>query len=141
MIRGNGAKEAARDVGGKIVMEIPQQDITAIEVDDESMLNTLKARAEENCFEIEMGQIRQIIPTTQARIMKSKSAEEIPWGIGRTYAKDGGIDIPDEAYFPNNVVHPICIMDSGYSLSHPDLPNDAVGTTSDWNTDASVQNR
>jgi len=135
MIRGNGAKEAATDMGGKIVMEIPKRDITAIELDNETMLNTLTALAEENGFEIEMDQIRQIIPTTQAPNTKSKSAEEIPWGIGRTYEKDGGIDIPDEAYFPNNVIHPICIIDSGYSLSHPDLPNDAEGFPSDWTTD------
>ena len=50
--------------------------------------------------------------------------ESTPWGIATVYRKDGSTSYPT---FPSTPVHPMCIIDSGYSLGHPDLPTDAQG--------------
>ena len=34
--------------------------------------------------------------------------------------------VPNASFFPSAVTHPLCIIDSGYLLAHPDLPSDAT---------------
>jgi len=138
MVRGQGAKEAAVALGGKVVMEIPKRGITALEFDDLTMVEALKDRASKSNFEIEEDQIRELIPGMPSKGSEGggrRLAESIPWGIGRTYERDGVADIPDDSHFPDSAVHPICIIDSGYDVDHPDLPNDAEGTTNNWSND------
>ena len=56
-------------------------------------------------------------------------AESIPWGIKKVFEDaNGSPDIPGSGYFPGaeEIQHRICIIDSGYQINHPDLPNDAT---------------
>jgi len=55
-----------------------------------------------------------------------KLAESSPWGIGRIYEGQG---IPSSNYFNGLGEKKICIIDSGYLISHEDLPNDASAVT------------
>jgi len=131
MVKGEAAKAAAQGLGGKIVFEIPKRGITALEFDDLSMVKTLKDQANRNNFEIEEDQIRGIypgIPSEGSKGRKRRLAESTPWGIGRTYERDGVVDIPDDSHFPDSAVHAICVIDSGYDVSHDDLPDDVEGT-------------
>mmetsp|Transcript_29914 Transcript_29914/g.36424 ORF Transcript_29914/g.36424 Transcript_29914/m.36424 type:complete len:672 (+) Transcript_29914:173-2188(+) len=51
--------------------------------------------------------------------------ESTPWGINKIFEDENGRpNIPSKGYLPD-VTHNICIIDSGYELDHPDLPNDA----------------
>jgi len=65
-------------------------------------------------------------------------AEEIPWGIENVFERNGVADIPDQSYFPE-VTHKICIIDSGYQVSHPDLVDTAANAddsqSEDYKTD------
>jgi len=52
--------------------------------------------------------------------------EEVPWGINDVFTrKDGTVDVPGPDYFPEET-HKICIIDSGYEDSHPDLVSSAT---------------
>jgi len=47
--------------------------------------------------------------------------EQIPWGINDVFTRsDGTVDIPGPDYYPSETRH-VCIIDSGYQDSHPDL--------------------
>jgi len=136
MVRGEGAKEAAQALGGKVVMEIKKRRITALEFDDLSMVEALKDQANKSNFEVEEDQIRELVPGIPSEGgIKMQLAESTPWGIERTYERSGIVDIPDDSYFPGSAAHPICVIDSGYDVDHPDLPNDAEGTTNSWSND------
>ena len=53
--------------------------------------------------------------------------QDIPWGINKVFLDSDGISkLPNEDDFPEEIVHRICIIDSGYHLGHPDLPEDAT---------------
>ena len=49
-------------------------------------------------------------------------AQSVPWSIQRVF--DGNILDPND--LPTSMLHPICIIDSGYMMSNPDLPQDAT---------------
>ena len=51
-----------------------------------------------------------------------KLAETTPWGIKKVF----GNNIPGPGDLPTEMVHPMCIIDSGYTIIHTDLPNDAL---------------
>merc|ERR1719203_2221356 len=56
-----------------------------------------------------------------------KLAESVPWGIEDVFKRsDGTIDIPGPDYFPDQQLKKVCIIDSGYQVSHPDLVNTAT---------------
>merc|ERR1712012_806242 len=73
-------------------------------------------------FKIEQDQKRFVL---QATPDERRLAEDIPWGISRTYQGSG---IPPLSYYPSadDMTYTVCVIDSGYDISHPDLPNDAT---------------
>jgi len=135
MVKGDGAKKAALAVGGNVVLDIPKRGITALEFDDIGMVEALKTKANKSGFQIEEDRVREIIPTIPSNGQGRRLAESIPWGIEKTYERNGVVDVPNSAYFPNSAANPVCILDTGYDLDHPDLPNDAEGTTNNWTND------
>jgi len=52
-----------------------------------------------------------------------EAAQETPWGINKVFLKDGTSDIPST--LPTQL-KTVCIIDSGYQLSHPDLTDTAT---------------
>lgn len=56
-----------------------------------------------------------------------EAAQETPWGISKVFLKDGTPDIPST--MPSEL-KTMCIIDSGYQLTHPDLPDTATAADS-----------
>lgn len=128
MVRING-KEVAVQTGGKVVLEVVKANIAAIEFPNEDILQKFKKKAAELGIEYEIDPIREI--PTDRRYQRNPSlqqTEDIPWGIERTYELDGEVNIPGQSYYPDaaEVQHSVCVIDSGYWISHEDLPNDAA---------------
>jgi len=74
------------------------------------------------------------IPTTDPQ--SQNLAETTPYGINHVKA----LDVPDD----NSGNRKVCIVDSGYDITHPDLPSDgsivtgeSFGGVGSWNTDGS----
>lgn len=84
-------------------------------------------RANENSdVEIEVDQPRyaSYFDKTSDQRMR-KLVQTIPWGINKVFEDtSGNPNVPLSSYFPGTTSHPVCIIDSGIELSHPDLPND-----------------
>jgi serine protease len=45
------------------------------------------------------------------------ASQIIPYGLKRIFQEQ----LPDQSYYPTEITHPICILDSGFDASHPDL--------------------
>lgn len=59
-----------------------------------------------------------VLPPVNSNRLTVSSAEQTPYGIDMV----GALDVPDSDV--GNVK--VCIVDSGYDISHPDLPKDSV---------------
>lgn len=70
--------------------------------------------------EVESG---NFLASSYAEVAEEMAAQETPWGINKVFLKNGTPDIPSS--FPTEV-KTVCIIDSGYQLSHPDLVNTAT---------------
>ena len=87
----------------------------------------LKVKADEPVFPV---------PITPDGDNHSRRLQQVtPWGINKVFIDysdeeisklPSGDDFPD----PTEIVHKICIIDSGYQLGHPDLPIDATNADS-----------
>ena len=109
--------------GGNVTMTIraAHNTFTVVEVADPNEARLFKEQAERSGLRVEEDQRRYpgpIISATRTQPL----AEETPWGIERVY--NGAV--PNASFFPSAVTHPLCIIDSGYLLTHPDLPSDAT---------------
>jgi len=135
MVKGPDALQAALAVGGNVVLDIPKRGITALEFDNIGMVEELQATANKSGWLVEKDHLREIIPTIPSNGDRRRLAESIPWGIEKTYERNGVVDVPSIAYFPDSAANPVCILDTGYDLGHPDLPSDAEGTTNNWTND------
>lgn len=62
-------------------------------------------------------------PMSEEDRVLEEAAQETPWGINKVFLKDGSADIPST--FPTEI-KTVCIIDSGYELDHPDLPDSAT---------------
>jgi len=133
IVKGPSAEAAAEGLGG--VIKRRTRRFTAIEFPTTDKVNAFRNQATKNGFQFEEDQIRQMIPGMSDVDGTNPLAESIPWGIKRTYERNGVVDIPEDGYFPDSANHPICVIDSGYDVDHPDLPNDAEGTKNGWSND------
>ena len=109
--------------GGNVTMTIraAHNTFTVVEVADPNEARLFKEQAERSGLRVEEDQRRYpgpIISATRTQPL----AEETPWGIERVY--NGAV--PNASFFPSAATHPLCIIDSGYLLTHPDLPSDAT---------------
>ena len=81
---------------------------------------------------------RLTIPLLCAFSLCAKSAQITPYGIEQTRAHDPGI-VPTN-YSSTNIK--LCIIDSGYDNSHPDLPGangeDLTNSSGGWSTDDNI---
>ena len=119
----NRVAQMAAARGGNVTMTIraAHNTFTVVEVADPNEARLFKEQAERSGLRVEEDQRRYpgpIISATRTQPL----AEETPWGIERVY--NGAV--PNASFFPSAVTHPLCIIDSGYLLAHPDLPSDAA---------------
>lgn len=120
----------------QVIMDIPgkkgmNNSMRVVEIPDDTKVASflesiraqgLKAAVDEPVFD---DPIMTDTDTHHAR----RLADLIPWGIKKVFEDaNGSPDIPGSGYFPGaeEIQHRICIIDSGYQLNHPDLPNDAT---------------
>ena len=118
----NQVAQMAAALGGNVTMKIraAHKTFTVVEVVGHSKARAFKEQAEQRGLRVEEDQRRY--PATSSATRKRQLAEETPWGISRVY---NGV-VPAASFFPSTVTHPLCIIDSGYLLTHPDLPSDAT---------------
>jgi len=138
MVELNG-KGAAMQNGGIVAVEVVNANMVAVQFPDEEALNKFTRKANELGVKFEIDPIRELPTDHHKNAAKGlRRAEEIPWGITKTYEEaDGTVNIPDQSYYPEapDIVHSVCVIDSGYWLEHEDLPNDAEvvpGQTNDY---------
>jgi serine protease len=112
--------------GKKVVVELPPN----------AQANGFKNRMAAKGFKLEVDQPRYADHSVKDEIDHIRQLqEEIPWGITKVFG--GNENIPSPTELPQ-MTHPICIIDSGYSTAHPDLPSDA--TNADPNQGANSAN-
>ena len=138
MVELNG-KGAAMQNGGIVAVEVVNANMVAVQFPDEEALNKFTRKASDLGIRFEIDPIRMLPTDHHKKASKGlRRAEEIPWGITKTYEEaDGTVNIPDQSYYPEapDIVHSVCVIDSGYWLEHEDLPNDAEvvpGQTNDY---------
>ncbi|EOD41624.1 hypothetical protein EMIHUDRAFT_194015 [Emiliania huxleyi CCMP1516] len=122
----NRVAQMAAARGGNVTMTIraAHNTFTVVEVADPNEAREFKEQAERSGLRVEEDQRRYPGPSSATRTQPL--AEETPWGIERVY--NGAV--PNASFFPSAVTHPLCIIDSGYLLAHPDLPADATAADS-----------
>ena len=120
----NRVAQMATARGGNVTMTIraAHNTFTVVEVADPNEARAFQEQAERSGLRVEEDQQR-FLATSSASVTRTQPlAEETPWGIERVY--NGAV--PNASFFPSAVTHPLCIIDSGYLLAHPDLPSDAT---------------
>jgi len=118
----------AKRKNGKFVKKLKRVNSLVINFPNENAVEEFKGQG----YELEIDQIRTFDAGFRGAledVVENASrhlAEETPWGIDNVYEdSNGNPSIPPASYFPETLTHPICIIDSGYSITHPDLPNTA----------------
>lgn len=101
------------------------RDAIVVEFDSESdAIEFMNNNSNDTRIEVDVPRFIQYADTTSDQRAR-KLAQNIPWGINNLFEDANGIpNVPDPSYFPVNTSHPICIIDSGIQLNHPDLPKD-----------------
>lgn len=114
---------------GTEVMKIGRNDntLTVVELPRDADARAFMKQIHDDGFQIEVDSVIYPDPTmeaeTEVRNLRNL-AETVPWGISRVFEDaSGNAQLPTT--FPSSVTKPICVIDSGYQVSHPDLPNTA----------------
>ena len=113
---------AARRGNVNMTIRAAHKTLTVVEFEDNSTARAFQDQAERSGLRVEEDQQRFLATSSASASRKRQLAEETPWGIERVY--NGAV--PNASFFPSAVTHPLCIIDSGYLLTHPDLPSDAT---------------
>jgi subtilisin family serine protease len=112
--------------GGVMKRCIQELDICSLEFETDKDLEKIIKKAQDLGFSAEVDQPRTFdMGIRNGKNVDRKLAEDIPWGINRVYEKDGVPDVPDLSFFPYgaDMSRYMCVIDSGYTNSHPDLPD------------------
>ena len=126
--------------GAQVVMDIPgtkgmNNSMRVVEIPDDTKVASflesiraqgLKAAVDEPLFP---DPIMTDTDSHDSHDSPRRLEESIPWGVEKVFEDaNGNPDIPGPGYFPGagEIQHRICIIDSGYQINHPDLPNDAT---------------
>ena len=108
--------------GGKIVtrLKIGEKNVHVVELPETADGKSFKSRMNREGFVCKVDHPRYSYPTIEefsgTRMLQSG---KIPWGIANVFDSN----LPSKDYLPDMVTHSICIVDSGYQMNHPDLPN------------------
>jgi len=97
------------------VMYLKKYDIQVVTADSLDDLKELES--DEDVLYVEPDPIRYLYESTPHRDLQGD--EEVPYGINMVKA----LSVPDE--FVSN--RKVCIIDTGYDITHPDLPTENVG--------------
>lgn len=119
------------DSGGHVIMsvDLKEEKLLVVEVYDDAHANVLKEKMMVKGIHLERDTpvyAEQLIPEQQFGGMrgterKLQTSQEIPYGIDNVF----GSDLSPHLTLPQQVTKKMCIIDSGYMIVHPDLPNDA----------------
>jgi len=115
--QGNNVKSLARGAGGELKVDLKNHNSFAMEIPSVALKGL---RNNPNIEFIETDLKRQIMNTNLS------TTEIEPWGISRVEA-----DVVSDSLTGNRSV---CIIDSGYDITHSDLSNNNVSGTSDSGT-------
>ena len=113
---------AARRGNVNMTIRAAHKTLTVVEFEDNSTARAFQDQAERSGLRVEEDQQRFLATSSASASRKRQLAEGTPWGIERVYNEA----VPTASFFPSAVTHPLCIIDSGYLLAHPDLPSDAT---------------
>ena len=127
-IKGMGAhgRVNGRGVNGTVIPMPGLKKAIVVEFDSETDVAEFMAANKNSKVEIQVDKARYLQYADKSLDQRAnRLAQYIPWGINKVFEDANGIpDVPDSSYFPVTTSNPICIIDSGIELSHPDLPND-----------------
>lgn len=126
-------KNVANGNGGKVKEKHGKKDREFLVVEFPSNANpnsvkVFKNKLARKGYKVEVDEPMYPIPIIEdgnENNLRRKLADEIPWGISNIFKLGSNSVIPSQSYLPTDVTKPICIVDSGYMINHPDLPNDA----------------
>ena len=118
----NRVAQMAADGNVTMTIRAAHNTFTVVEVADPNEARAFQDQAERSGLRVEEDQRRFLATSSASASRKRQLAEETPWGIERVYNEA----VPNASFFPSAVTHPLCIIDSGYLLAHPDLPSDAT---------------
>ena len=133
------AEQSAVIAGGRVDMRFTSGSTTieVVEFPDSSTAAAYRYTAGRSSWArtVEVDLPRYSIPADPSPDAgRRQLAESTPWGIRKVYEGQGeGQGVPDASYFPSEVTHPVCIIDSGYAITHPDLPDATAADPSQAN--------
>ena len=116
-------------IQGEVVLNIPGS-LKVVEIPDDTNAAGFVENVKAKGLTIEVDEPvfpDPIKPDKDNKFFLRSQEEKTPWGIKKVFEDANGIPkLPRPGDFPKNITHRICIIDSGYQKSHPDLPNDAT---------------
>jgi len=128
-------KSEAGKIGGQLEVEVPKKGVIAVTFPDSDSIQAMQTIADDKGFTFEQDQIRSIDSMKPSLRTARKLAEDIPWGIEKTYERDG---IPTTSYYDDLMTKKVCVIDSGYLTNHEDLPNGEVSVNGGNYGDTSI---
>lgn len=117
MTRSKSKRAQQRNMSATTLLTMDSLDVEVMKIKTRAQYEELEA--DDDVLYIEKDQRRYLldtIPVKKRNLQNSESDEVVPYGIDMVKA----LDVSDE--FVAN--QKLCIIDTGYDVTHPDLPND-----------------
>jgi len=116
-------KSTALKYGGKINVSVEKRGVVGTTFPDLASMEQATKSLRELGVPCSRDEIRTLTDTKGSLRSSRKLAEEIPWGITKTFQNEG---IPLVNYYPENPDVKVCVIDTGYLNGHEDLPDNEV---------------
>lgn len=126
LIKTSEGKKFVEEYGGIVKKKLGKLDAYSLKLPDRETLEKVIKLGKEKGFTVEEDAIRKPLSALRGPDVSRNLAETIPWGFQKVFEADGIFTPLDSYPRGDDMKHTMCIIDSGYTLSHPDLPNDVV---------------